>query len=390
MVAFMSKVINTEENDFSEVVKLINHVFGKENSSKKMDDIFPDLISKNNMEHMRIIQADGKPVSVINYIINEVNIKDCIIKAASIGAVCTHENYRCRGYANLILKDCLDKMRNEGVDLLYVSGEIGLYTKNNIHITGKMHSFNIDKKYISENNELESNSYTVIECSQEDKHHLFDFYDKESVKFIRDKQRFIELTYRTPGISVFNHTAKIFRVEANGQIQGYFICDVATTDNGDFRMEVVEYAGNRKAVLEGIIKTMLQLKPIGISGYALWSDIDMVNALDEYKIRKVTHHYPGTIRIINFTQFMQKLKPLFLQEKMLEDIEFYESEGKYIMRSGNKELVFDDDKAMHDLLFGNADEVNLKEHIIGDDTLLDKINLCLPISVPYPNNLNYI
>lgn len=386
----MYKVVQTEECNFFDVVKLINHVFGKENSSNKMDDIFTDLISKNNMEHMRIIQADGKPVSVINYIINEVNIKDCIIKAASIGAVCTHEAYRCRGYANIILKDCLDKMKKEGVDLLYVSGEIGLYTKNNIHITGKMHSFNIDKSFIADNYELQSGSCKVIECSQEDIPLLYDIYDKETVKFVRDKQRFIDLAGRTPGISVFNDRARFFRVEESGHIQGYFICAESPMNNGSFRMEVIEYAGERKAVLGGIVKVMIQLEPVGISGYALWSDIEMVNALDEYRIKRRIHHYPGTIRIINFSQLMQKLKPLFTQEGILENIEFYESENKYTIRSGNKELVIVDDKAMHDLFFGNADEVNLNDHINGDYTLLGKLNLCLPISVPYPNSLNYI
>jgi predicted acetyltransferase len=386
----MNLVMNTEKEDFSEVVGLINHVFGKENSSTKMEDIFSDLLCKDNMEHMRIIKADGKPVSVINYVINEIDINGCIIKAANIGAVCTHEDYRCRGYSNLILKDCLDKMREEGVDFLYVSGDISLYTKNNIHITGVMHQFSINPDYLSEYKELHKFACEVKECSQKDFYLLSPIYDEEAVKFIRDNQRFSDLASRVPGASVFNQTSKIFCIEENGQMQGYFICAVDSKDNGGFTMEIIEYAGNRKSVLAGIIKILIQLKPASISGYISCFDVDMLKTLEEYKINTETCNYPGTMRIINFSQLMQKLKPLYAQDKNLENIEFYEIDGKYVIRSGDLELVIQNDKVMHNLFLGNDMDLPEAEHIDGDHRLLDSLKLILPISVPYPNNLNYI
>lgn len=386
----MINVTSTENENFSEVLALINHVFGKENSSVKMEDVFTDLLCRNNMEHMRIIRADGKPVSVINYIINEIDINGCIIKAASIGAVCTHEDYRCRGYSNVILKDSLEKMRKEGVDFLYVSGDISLYTKNNIHITGKMVEFNIDKNYVDEHKEIKTDEYEVKECSQEDIPLLYAFHEAEAVKFIRDKQRFYDLAGRVPGVSVFNNTSKIFRIEGNGQIQGYFICGIFKKENGGYKAEVIEYAGKRKAILAGIIKTMAQLNTAGISGYVTWFDNDMLRALEEYEIKMEASNYPGTMRIINFTQLMQKLKPLYAQEKKLDNIEFCESDGKYIIRSGRLELVIENDKTMHDLFLGNGKELLETEHITGDDALFDMLKLILPIPVPYPYNLNYI
>lgn len=191
----MIKVTNTEKEDFDGVIALIDHVFSKcfsrEEDPMKMEEIFTDLLSESNMEHMRIIKADGKPVSVINYIINEIDVKGCVIKAANIGAVCTHEDYRCKGYSNMILKDSLDKMRSEGIDFLYVSGEIGLYTKNNIHITGKMYNFNISRNFSAEHKELLNDTCELKECGPEDFHLLYPFYAAEEVKFVRDKHRFL-------------------------------------------------------------------------------------------------------------------------------------------------------------------------------------------------------
>ncbi len=241
-------------------------------------------------------------------------------------------------------------------------------------------------KASGDNEEMLKLWFSLKECSQEDFHLLSSFYDKEEVKFIRDKQRFIDLANRVPSASVFDHIAKFFCVEENGQMQGYFICAVIPKENGDLIMEVIEYAGKRKAVLAGILKTMVQLNITVISGYTSWFDTDMVKALEDYKINLETCNYPGTMRIINFTQFMQKLKPLFAQEKMIEDIEFCEADGKYMIRSGNMELVIDNDKTMHNLLLGNDMELLETEHISGDDML----QLILPIPVPYPYNLNYI
>lgn len=383
-------VTSTENADFCEVVSLINHVFGKENSPVKMEDIFTDLLCRDNMEHMRIIKADCKPVSVINYIINEIDINGCSIKAANIGAVCTHEKYRHRGYSSLILRDCIEKMRNEGVDFLYVSGEIGLYTKNNIHITGKMYCFNIDMNYSAGHEESHFDACEVRECGKEDIPLLSVIYDSEKVKYIRDRRRFCDLACRVPGASVFNHSARFFIIEENGLIQGYFICAIIPVENGVFKMEVIEYAGKRKAVLEGILKVMVRFNPAGISGYVSWFDADMIRALEKYEIKTESCNYPGTMRIVNFTQFMQKLKPLYAREKRIENIEFYESDGKYVIRSAGMELAILNDKTMHDLFLGNDVDLLEKKYIAGDDTLFDMLKSILPIPVPYPYSLNYI
>lgn len=386
----MITVTNTEKEDFAEVMALINHVFGKENASVKMEDIFTDLLCEDNRNHMKIIKVDGKPVSVINYVINEIDMNGCTMKAANIGAVCTQEDHRRKGYAKLILEHCLDVMNKEGVDFLYVSGEIDLYTKSNIHITGKMYNFSLDQNASAAYQELCKEACEVKECSQEDISLLSAIYDAETVKFIRDRQRFSDLAGRVPGAAVFDHTAKLFRIEQNGQIQGYFICALVPKENGDVTMEVIEYAGKRKPVLAGIIKAMVKLNAVSISGYAMLCDADMISVLDEYQLKTEVCNYPGTMRIINFATFMQKLKPIFTAEKMLYDMEFCESDGKYRIRSGIMELVIENDKTMHDLVLGNDMEVLKTEHVSGDNTLLDMLGSILPISVPYPYNLNYI
>ncbi len=386
----MIRVTGTDKKDFHEVLALINHVFGKENSSYKMEAIFTDLLCENNMEHMRIIKVDNTPVSVVNYIINEVSINGRIIKAANIGAVCTHENFRGRGYSRLILRDCIERMRNEGVDFLYVSGEIELYTKNNIHITGKMLNFIINEEFLAGHAGSKNSRWDVRVCEPEDMKQLSNIYEAEEVRFIRGLERFSDLMSRVPGAAVFNHASKTYAVREGGQIKGYFICAVIPGDNGNFRMEVIEYAGNRKAVLDGMIKVMEQEKPEAVSGYAPWFDSNMTKLLEDLKIETKAANYPGTMRIINFPQFLHKLAPLEKRDKRFESTEFYEVEDKYVIRSDKGELQIGDDKTMHDLFLGNAVSFKHKEYLNGEETLNEILRMLLPIPVPYPYNLNYI
>lgn len=396
------KVTSTDHNDFEGVATLINHVFGKENSSTKMEDIFSDLICMDNLEHMRIIKVEEQPVSVVNYLINKLDIHGNTLIAASIGAVCTHEDHRLKGYSNQILRSSLADMRQEGVDFLYVSGEIELYTKNDIHITGKMHAFSMDQQQLQQlthQKDLLPVSCEVIEATQADLPLLHDVYCTEKVKFIRDSQNFLNLIERVAGASVFNHASKIFCIKENGQLKGYIICALFPRENDSFGIEIVEYAGNRSLIMAGILSIIAQLKPFVFTGYTSWDDADMIKALEDCHIELKSSNYPGTMKIINFSQFMEKLKPLFALEGALEPLTFSEENGKYIIQSGSLELVIHDNRTMHHLFLGDLIDIHSEtlnqdffdgQHVTGDVKLYEMLKPLLPIPVPYPNNLNYI
>jgi len=385
----MITVTATAVEDFQEVLELINHVFGKESGSPRMEAIFSDLLSLGNREHMRIIKLQGKPVSVVNYLINEVVIKGCTIKVANMGAVCTHENHRRKGYSKMILMDCLLKMKEEGVDFLYVSGDIDLYTMNDIHSTGKMYGVTLLQDVISNTTNSKMFNCEVIEAKEEDFLSLSGIYDIESVRFVRSKEQFFDLASRVPFAFVFNREYKIFMVKDNETIQGYFIATLLMEEEG-LSLEIIEYAGNRKLILEGMLIIGKQLKAKTLSTHVLGFDESMLQELKEYTIKIEPCHYPGTMKIICIHEFLDKLKTLFLQNKTYEYLEFSEKNGHYTIKLQDQVLVIEGNKALHHVLLGSDLEQLDGMYFKGDIGLLKDLLQQLPIPVPYPYSLNFI
>lgn len=141
------------------VESLSNEVFRIcDDDGQTMFQEFSDLFCKENIDNVRVIVEDGKPVSNINYIIRPVSIYGCNINVASLGAVATLQDYRGRGYASMLLDDCVNRMRNEGVHILLISGDRKLYRNIGSRSAGLMYRYVITSDSKSDVNGTDSSS----------------------------------------------------------------------------------------------------------------------------------------------------------------------------------------------------------------------------------------
>lgn len=118
----------TRHHDLQQVMSLINRVFGAD----KFGDMyrrFPVLFADENLENCRIILDGGRPVSHVGYLVRDAVLNGPTVRLACIGAVCTLEEYRGRQLASTVLADCERRMREQAVDLVFISGGIGLYKR---------------------------------------------------------------------------------------------------------------------------------------------------------------------------------------------------------------------------------------------------------------------
>ncbi len=90
--------------------------------SPRMRWRFPTLFCKENAHHLRIIRIGGKIVSHIGIVVRDMIINGCRISVGNLGAVCTREDYRKRGYAWATFEDAMTKLCTEGVDAFLISG----------------------------------------------------------------------------------------------------------------------------------------------------------------------------------------------------------------------------------------------------------------------------
>jgi len=119
-----------EVDELSEVLDLVNLVFRTSRGMKPtMQEEFPLLFNEKNVENLRIIKVDGKIVSHVGIFECDAIIHGCRLKVGMIGAVCTHPDYRGRGFATRLVEDAMSKMRRDGVNIVMISGIRRLYDR---------------------------------------------------------------------------------------------------------------------------------------------------------------------------------------------------------------------------------------------------------------------
>lgn len=211
----------TKKEEFNQVIKLVNYIFRESrNKPSNMEKWFSMLFNDDNLENMRIILEDGKPISHLGISETEIAIYGCKIKIGSIGGVCTHPEYRKRGFASLLLEDSMKKMAEDGVDIMLVSGEHGLYKGAGCVEAGRMHKFRISrndlKRFNAEN--MEVFSYQEIDLKN-----IVEVYQRETVRFFRPLGDFKRIL--TMGAAM-GKEAEILTVHKANEFLGYLVVQI--------------------------------------------------------------------------------------------------------------------------------------------------------------------
>lgn len=84
------------------------------------------------------VVEDGRPVSYVLHVVDQVSLYGCRLKVASIGGVCTDKAYRNRGYAGLVLAETIRVATAAGARVMIVSGNRGLYERNHCVPAGEL------------------------------------------------------------------------------------------------------------------------------------------------------------------------------------------------------------------------------------------------------------
>lgn len=103
---------------------------------------FPHLYSKDNFHNLYYIEEDGEICSSIVVFHSEIETADSLnLSAASVGAVCTREDCRGRGFSGAILEHIIQNEQQKGTELLFISGEGKLYRKKGAVRTGVLYEY---------------------------------------------------------------------------------------------------------------------------------------------------------------------------------------------------------------------------------------------------------
>jgi predicted N-acetyltransferase YhbS len=94
-------------------------------------DARPDLFRRQTehdstfrWRHSRVVEVDGAVVGYLRIFDRRMWLRDARLRAAGIGSVATHPDYRRRGLATALLRDTLALLHREGYHLSFLGSEV--------------------------------------------------------------------------------------------------------------------------------------------------------------------------------------------------------------------------------------------------------------------------
>ncbi|NLC59113.1 MAG: GNAT family N-acetyltransferase [Armatimonadetes bacterium] len=174
-------------SELAQLVRLSDQVFRPAGGS--MEAEYPLVFGEENLPHCRVVTEDGRVVSHVGVSIRDASILGCSLRVASIGAVCTHPDYRGRGYASALMEDARTLALGEGAVLMLISGGRGLYHRLGYVTVGAFSGFSAGLDQLPE---LPAGLH-VAPCGPEHIPALIGLYQQRPVRFIRPAEDWAKL-----------------------------------------------------------------------------------------------------------------------------------------------------------------------------------------------------
>ena len=273
-----------KREELESAVELADRVLA--NGEKRMQKVYPLLLSEDNAENLRVFVDKGKVVSLVGMLPRELNIYGHKVYVGLIGSVGTYPEYRGKGLATKLLNDTEARAMKNGISLFYISGGRNLYKRFGAVNAGVFYTATISEK--KENPEVRK--ATVGDVAK-----ICEIHSRKPVKFMRYFDDFLKVFQTGHAVDkkaeyfIFKDSYAIF-VERDGQPR------------------VVEYGGDEREVLE-IIKHVLSKS----DHYEALIHFPGFSAFRVIMPEKKRRGFFGTVKILSNEMFFDQIKGYFLE-----------------------------------------------------------------------------
>ncbi len=165
----------------NEAIDLANRVFNPKDGS--MGTNFPMLFSRKNAHNILFAEENGKIVSMVGMYYAYAQIFTAKIKVVFIGAVCTDEGHRGKGYATNMTYEAERIALKNGAPLMMIHGDNDIYRNFGAVEAGSY--FTIDVRPTND-----SSHGNFRRATDEDVKKMAIWHSRESVRFIRPFSNF--------------------------------------------------------------------------------------------------------------------------------------------------------------------------------------------------------
>lgn len=371
-----------KKEELDKVIELINKVFrAPYGYGNTMGEEFKLMLSEGNLDNMRVIFEGGTPAANVNYYKSTILIEGIPINAASIGAVCTDDNSRGKGYASLLMDDCERIMKEENIRLMLVSGARSLYLRRGCTVSGKCFKFIIKPlKEREEHIQLVEYDDGLLEA-------MTKIYSRESTRYYRTLKEFKGLLEgATTDWAYF--TFKTYLVKDYEDYCAYIVLRIADNEAGRWGY-IKEAAGDRKLVYKAL-KEAMRINSLEYIQYQCTFNDGAVTVLSDSNIEVSHCDILGTIKILDFKGLMTDLMNYFKQHvssEITDNLAFAEKEGKYIITIKDEKLEINNIQTITKIIFGNRE--SFEDSYSNKPLIKEFIKNVFPLPFVWPGNLNY-
>lgn len=250
-----------------------------------------------------IMAEEGRPVSHILTATDRIIVHGCSVKVASIGGVCTHPDYRQRGYAGRILEKSLGLVAAQGARVLIVSGNRSLYQRNHCVPAGQMLQVKVLRESVASASPG-SGDLSARRLPADDWVSLSPLHSVEPVRFVRTAD-FFATRCAWGDISA----PESWLITSRGEAVAYLSLTHAWDDREPARRVAFEYAGSRAAILGALPAIFRQAEISEIRFGLLADDREFAYLLADRSIPLTPSTLPGTHRLLDLPGLMRDLRP---------------------------------------------------------------------------------
>ena len=318
---------------------------------KGLVDQYPQLFNEDNYENLRVCVENGGCVSHVGMTEREAVLFGCAIGVCCIGAVCTHPDFRKRGLASACFDDAARKARNDGVDVMIVSGDRNLYRMRGCLQVGIDHLFQVPAEAIPPAFEELAGRVTVETMEEAELPLVMECYRSEPVRFIRPPD---DYAYALQSGWVMNRRSDFLVVRERGTFRGYVI---ARRPEADSITMLSELSGDRHALIAAVPHI---IRKYGLKSLSFRSDNHdalLRSLCEQAGLKDTAKPTAGTVTILDFLRLMERMRPRFtelLGRHTTNRLAFREEGGSRVFALGEEELKTDRDTATK-IVFGSVE-----------------------------------
>lgn len=327
-----------------------------------MREQFIRLFHERNNERMMIAIDQGHVVAAVNHYTTDIISNRGIFRVASIGAVCTLEAYRGQGISSKLLALSEEKMLHDHVDFCIISGRRGIYQRFGARDVGAIYRYQFVPK---------EKTIGELRPYQGEEQVLFDLYQKETIRYTRDRDEFHDLLIAQTYPDSYQDYP-IYVIYDKGQPQAYVI---AIDHHEKNVLLIKEYAGHPKYIASSLLDICKRHQKNQVE--IMIPKHDPLRHEMPNRGQKMTQQ--ATLKMIDKTSFFRKLNEYASKHHF--PIEWQYDENIHVLLNGRKYEVSDIDCLY--LLFSG--EVNPTWE--DDDKKL--IRKMVPLALPWTHNCNY-